>query len=91
MPFMTDGKRSYSKELRWEKESKPQRVKERAQRNAARSLLKKEGVVKKGDGKDVDHKTPISNGGSNKRGNLRAVAASSNRSVVRNKDGSLKR
>jgi len=91
MPFMTDGKRSYSKELRWEKESKPQRVKERAQRNAARSLLKKEGVVKKGDGKDVDHKIPISTGGSNKRSNLRAVAASSNRSVVRNKDGGLKR
>jgi hypothetical protein len=54
-------------------------------------MLKKEGAVKKGDGKDVDHKTPISSGGSNKRGNLRAVAASANRSVVRNKDGSLKR
>lgn len=88
MPFMTDGKRSYSKELRWEKQSKPQRVKERAQRNAAREMLKKEGAVKKGH--DVDHKRPLSKGGSNSRSNLRSVPASQNRSVKRNKDGSIR-
>ena len=49
-----------------------------------------EGKVKKGDGKDVDHKSPISHGGGNERSNLRVRAASKNRSVARNRDGSLK-
>jgi 5-methylcytosine-specific restriction endonuclease McrA len=31
----------------------------------------KEGKVKKGDGKVVDHKKPLSKGGSNSRSNLR--------------------
>jgi hypothetical protein len=48
------------------------------------------GLVKKGDGKDVDHKTPISKGGGNTGRNLRVVPAGSNRSFSRNKDGSLK-
>ncbi len=50
----------------------------------------KKGVVKKGDGKDVDHKVPLSKGGTNDPKNLRAVPASKNRSFSRNKDGSLK-
>lgn len=91
MPFMKDGTRNYKAELRWEKENKPDRVKQRAQRNAARSLLQKEGKVKKGDGKDVDHKIPLSLGGNGKRDNLRVRSASANRSVVRNKDGSIKK
>lgn len=49
-----------------------------------------EGVVRKGDGKDVDHKTPLSKGGSTSRSNLRPVPASENRSFSRNADGSLK-
>ena len=64
--------------------------KKRAQRNKARRMLEREGVVHKGDGKDVDHKTPLSKGGTTVRGNLRAVPASTNRSVKRNKDSSLK-
>lgn len=91
MPFMKDGKRQYGRELQWEKESKPQRVKQRAQRNAARAKLMDEGKVRKGDGKDVDHKSPISHGGGNERSNLRVRAASKNRSVARNRDGSVKR
>lgn len=50
----------------------------------------KAGKAHKGDGKDVDHKTPLSKGGSNNASNLRVVSASSNRSFSRNKDGSLK-
>jgi len=46
--------------------------------------------VHKGDGKDVDHKKPLSKGGTTTRSNLRAVPASKNRSVKRNKDSSLK-
>jgi hypothetical protein len=64
--------------------------KKRAQRNKARRMLEREGVVHKGDGKDVDHKTPLSKGGTTTRSNLRAVPASKNRSVKRNKDSSLK-
>lgn len=50
----------------------------------------KEGLVHKGDGKDVDHKRPLSKGGTNSRSNLRVVDSSSNRSFSRNADGSLK-
>ena len=35
--------------------------------------------LKKGDGKEVDHKTPLSKGGSNGRKNLRAVSRKVNR------------
>lgn len=90
MPFQKDGVRQYSRELLWEKEDKPQRVKERSKRNAARALMMEEGRAYKGDGKDVDHKKPLSKGGGNGRSNLRVVAASKNRSVKRKQDGSLR-
>jgi 5-methylcytosine-specific restriction endonuclease McrA len=48
------------------------------------------GLAHKGDGKDVDHKTPLSKGGTNSEKNLRVVNRSKNRSFSRNKDGSLK-
>lgn len=64
--------------------------KKRAQRNKARRMLEREGVVHKGDGKDVDHKTPLSKGGTTTRSNLRVKDASANRSYKRNKDGSMK-
>jgi hypothetical protein len=70
--------RDYGKEYR-EYHAKPEQKKNRAQRNAARSMLAKEGVVKKGDGKDVDHKRPIKSGGGNSRGNLRATSVAFNR------------
>ena len=50
---------------------RPERVKERAKRNKARRELMREGLVKKGDGKVVDHKTPLTKGGSTARSNLR--------------------
>jgi ribosomal protein S5 len=52
--------------------------------------MEKAGKVSKGDGKHVDHKTPLSKGGSNAKRNLRVVPASENQSFSRNKDGSLK-
>jgi hypothetical protein len=64
--------------------------KKRAQRNKARRMLEREGVVYKGDGKDVDHMTPLSKGGKTIRSNLRAKPASANRSFKRNKDASMK-
>lgn len=64
--------------------------KKRAQRNKARRMMEREGLVHKGDGKDVDHKKPLSKGGKTTRSNLRAVSASENRSYKRNKDHSVK-
>jgi hypothetical protein len=52
--------------------------------------MMEEGRAYKGDGRDVDHKKPLSKGGGNGRGNLRVVAASKNRSVKRKQDGSLR-
>lgn len=64
--------------------------KKRAQRNKARRMLEREGVVHKGDGKDVDHITPLGKGGATVRSNLRAKPASANRSFKRKPDGSQK-
>ena len=64
--------------------------KKRAARNKARRMLEREGVVHKGDGKDVDHKTPLSKGGTTVRSNLRAEPAAKNRSFKRRPDGSMK-
>lgn len=64
--------------------------KKRAQRNKARRMLEREGVVQKGDGKDVDHKKPLSKGGTTTRSNLRAVDASANRSYKRTSKGAIK-
>ncbi len=89
MPFMTNGKRDYKKEVA-KYTSKPEVKKKRAEQNAARREMIKKGLAKKGDGKDVDHKTPLSKGGTNNSSNLRVVPASSNRSFSRNADGSLK-
>jgi hypothetical protein len=36
--------------------AKPEQKKRRAQRNATRRKLEREGKVRKGDGKDIDHK-----------------------------------
>ncbi len=78
MPFMTNGKRDYKKEAKWEKTKKPSRAKDRAQRMRARRKLEKEGAVSEGDGKQVDHKKTIKSGGSNKRSNLKVVSAKKN-------------
>jgi 5-methylcytosine-specific restriction endonuclease McrA len=53
--------------------------KERAQRNRNRRVMERAGLVKKGDGREVDHKKPMSKGGGNGRKNLRVVSRSVNR------------
>lgn len=62
----------------------------RVANNAARRKAIAEGKAKVGDGKDVDHKKPLSKGGTNSDSNLRVVSRSSNRSFARNSDSSLK-
>lgn len=63
-------------------QGKPEQIKRRASRNAARATMVKAGKVTKGDGKDVDHKngSPLQN---NKK-NLRVVSKTANRSFPRN-------
>ena len=68
----------------------PEVKKKRAQRNKARRMLEREGVVRKGDGKDVDHITPLSKSGTTARSNLKAKPASANRSFKRTSTGAIK-
>ena len=63
--------------------SKPEQKKKRAARNAARAKMMKAGLVRRGDGRDVDHKNGSTKDNSMK--NLRAVPASVNRSYKRTK------
>ena len=79
-------KRDYKKEYR-NYHGKAKQRKERAARTAARELMKKKGRVKKGDGKDIDHKHPLRNGGSKGINNLRVRSKSSNRSDNGHKKG----
>ena len=60
--------------------------KKRAERNKARRMMEAAGLVHKGDGKDVDHKRPLSKGGSTGRSNLRVVSVNANRAYKRQKD-----
>jgi len=64
-------------------QGKPEQLKNRAKRNAARAIMMEAGQVHKGDGKDVDHKTPLSKGGKTTKSNLRVKTASDNRSYPR--------
>jgi hypothetical protein len=59
-----------------------------AKRKRLRRLALKKGMVKKGQ--DLDHKVPLSKGGSNSLKNARATSPSANRSFPRNPDGSMK-
>lgn len=86
---MKDGKRDYKREYQ-KYHSSPEQIKNRSDRTTARRQANASGITSKGDGKDLDHKKPLSKGGSNSRSNLRAVSASSNRSFSRNSDGSMK-
>ena len=87
---MTNGKRDYKKEVA-KYTSKPSVVKKRVEQNKARRMMEKAGKVHKGDGKDVDHKTPLSRGGTSTKSNLRVVSRHTNRSFSRNSDSSLKK
>jgi hypothetical protein len=71
--------RNYDKEYANYQGSDEQK-KNRAQRNKARRLMVREGKAAKGDGKDVDHITPLRSGGTSTKSNLRIRSKSANRS-----------
>jgi|TARA_R110000744_G_scaffold43517_1_gene97542 5-methylcytosine-specific restriction endonuclease McrA len=68
------GKRNYRKEYDEYHGTREQKD-NRNDRNKARRKV----GLKKGDPREVDHKKPVSKGGSNGRSNLRAVSRTQNR------------
>jgi hypothetical protein len=64
-------------------DARPENVKARTNNNKARAMMVKEGRVKKGDGKDVNHKVPQRDGGSTKRSNLNVQTQKKNRGWMR--------
>lgn len=75
MPKSSPAKLKFQKEYN----ARPENVAKRVQNNAARREAMREGKVQKGDGKDVDHKRMLDEGGTNDKSNLRVVSASENR------------
>ena len=80
--------RDYSQQREYN--ATPEATAKRVANNQARREAARQGKVKVGDGKDVDHKRPLSKGGSNSASNLRVVPKSVNRSFARNSDSSVK-
>ena len=79
MPIDARGrKRDYKKEYKRDHASSGAK-KDRASRNQARASMVKIGAVSKGDGKEVDHKKPLSKGGGTGKTNLRVVSRATNR------------
>ena len=66
-------------------QGKPEQIAKRAQRNAARAEMEKKVGATALKGKDVDHKTPIRNGGTNHTNNLRIQSVAKNRGWERSK------
>lgn len=75
---MSNGKRDYKKEKRLYEDKHPERMKDRVARNKARREAIRNGSASKHDGTHVDHKKPLSEGGSNHKSNLRVVSAKEN-------------
>ena len=86
MPYVNKP-RPYKKEYE-QYQGTDEQKKKRAERNAARRKLMKDGKVQKGDGKDVAHRKAIDKGGSIKDG-VRVESKATNRSFRRDSKGNL--
>ena len=78
--------RDYKKEYA-QYHGKPEQIKQRAERVKAQRLVDKtgkdangNGKADKREGKDIDHKKPLRNGGKTTKGNLRIRSIKANRS-----------
>jgi len=78
--MVTEKKRDYKKEYK-AYHGRPAQIKARAERNAARAKM----GLGVGNPKEVDHKVPLSKGGSNNKRNLRVVSQKTNRSKGANR------
>ena len=91
MPYVNKP-RPYKKEYKQQKargERLARNARERARYEAKNKG--KDGKITDVKGEDIDHKKPLSKGGTNKKSNLRSVSPSKNRSFSRNADGSVKK
>jgi hypothetical protein len=79
--------RDYKKEYE-NYHSSPEQKKRRAARGRARYEMEKAGKVRKGDGKDVNHRN--GNPTDNKKSNLQVQSKSANRSYPRTKNARKK-
>lgn len=87
MPSSKNYVRNYKQEAATES---PKRREQRALRHRARRVLEKVLGRPIPKGMDVDHKQPLSKGGSNGFQNLQLQESSSNRSYPRTKKGAMK-
>lgn len=90
MPSSDGYKRNYAEEYKTSKARGEQGVGpqgEGAKRMRFRRAALKRGLVK--PGQDLDHKKPLSKGGTNSLKNARAESPHNNRSFPRNSDGSM--
>ena len=87
MPSPKGYKRDYKEE--WATAKKRGEDKGNAERHVARRAEQKLGAVHPFDGKDVDHRVPLSKGGSNDRTNWRVESVHKNRSYRRTKKGAI--
>lgn len=88
MPYMKNGKRDYKTEYN-KYHSRKKQIKNRSLRNQARKTYEDS----HGDlpsTVDVDHRKPLSKGGGNAGGNLRAMSRHANRSFKRTKKGAIR-
>lgn len=91
MPSSKNYVRDYKQEYKTQKERGEAGVgpdSGNAKRKRLRRKALKLGMVK--TGQDLDHKKPLSKGGSNTLKNARATTPSKNRSFPRNSNGSMK-
>lgn len=68
-------------------DASPAVKKRRAARNKSRREAERDGRVSKGDGKDLDHKKKLSEGGSSAKSNTRVRSRSANRADNGGKGG----
>lgn len=85
MPYVNKA-RPYKKEYQQQKERGEHPL--RMDRQRARRAMDAKGINR--TGKDIDHKRPLSKGGSNSLSNLILKNPSANRSFKRNSDRSVK-
>ena len=86
-PLLPGGKRDYKCEYRKYGGASKKGKKDRAARNKARRQAIRMGLVKKGDGMEIDHIMPLSLGGSNDPKNWQVMTRAENRKKGKSWDG----
>lgn len=89
MPSAPGYKRNYKQE--WKTAKGRGEGKDNAARHRLRRLATKKGIVRQNDGKDLAHKTALSQGGPTTISNVTVQSPSKNRSFKRTSSGAMKR